>query len=70
MSPYILAQCALPLTIPIIDLFSFCINYQKTQLDTIYLDFSKMFNKVPHNMLLHKLHQLGIDSNLWLLLQH
>ena len=42
----------------------------KSQFDTIYLDFSKAFDKVPHNLLLTKLRQIGIDGNLWLLLQH
>ena len=43
---------------------------QNTQLHTVYLDFSKAFNKVPHNLVLVKLHQIGITGDLWLLLQN
>eukprot|EP00111_Clytia_hemisphaerica_P017909 TCONS_00052991-protein len=32
--------------------------------DTIYLDFSKEFDKVDHAILLHKLSQLGIKGKL------
>ena len=35
--------------------------------DMIYLDLSKAFNKVDHGILLHKLHYLGIASNLGIL---
>ena len=41
-----------------------------TQFDSIYLDFSKAFDKVPHNLLLLKLRSLGIIGNLWQLLHH
>ena len=36
-----------------------------TQTDVIYLDFSKAFDKVPHNELLLKLRHFGITGNLW-----
>ena len=36
----------------------------KYQLDTIYLDFRKAFDKVPHKELLHKLKGFGISGNL------
>ena len=32
--------------------------------DTIYTDFSKAFNSVPHQRLLHKIHACGIRGNL------
>ena len=38
---------------------------QKTQTDVIYLDFSKAFNRVPHNLLLLKLWQIGITGDRW-----
>ena len=31
--------------------------------DTIYMDFAKAFDKVPHRRLLHKLRSYGIDNN-------
>jgi len=34
--------------------------------DTIYLDFTKDFDSVPHNELLFKLWSADITSNLWL----
>ena len=34
----------------------------KTQTDVIYLDFSKAFDRVPHNELLLKLWQIGITG--------
>ena len=34
------------------------------QVDIIYLDFAKAFDKVPHNKLLFKLESLGIRGNL------
>ena len=40
-------------------------NSFKPQVDTIYLDFRKAFDSVPHNELLVKLWHLGITSNLW-----
>ena len=33
--------------------------------DTIYLDFRKAFDSVPHNELLFKLWKIGITSNVW-----
>ena len=35
-----------------------------TDPDMIYLDFSKAFDKVDHGVLLHKLRDMGIASNL------
>ena len=32
--------------------------------DIIYLDFSKAFDKVPHMRLVHKMREYGIDSHL------
>ena len=37
---------------------------QKEQVDAVALDFSKAFDRVPHNRLLHKLHHYGIHDNL------
>ena len=34
------------------------------QIDTVYLDFRKAFDKVPHIELLHKLKSIGISGNL------
>ena len=34
------------------------------QVDTIYTDFSKAFDRVPHNILLHKLKMIGLDEPL------
>jgi len=33
------------------------------QIDTIYTDFQKAFDKVNHNLLYHKLKNLGIGGN-------
>ena len=37
---------------------------KKQQVDVIYLDFAKAFDKVPHNKLLYKLESFGIRGNL------
>ena len=38
------------------------------QVDALYLDFSKAFDRVPHHLLLHKNKKYGFDGNLlkWL----
>ncbi|CAH8429151.1 unnamed protein product [Schistosoma bovis] len=39
---------------------------QKLPVDTAFIDFSKAFDKVPHNWLLYKLRNVGIGSNLFM----
>ena len=38
---------------------------QCTNIDIIYLDFAKAFDKVPHHRLLQKLKAHGINSKIW-----
>ena len=45
------------------------INHKST-VDMIYLDFSKVFDKVDHGILLHKLRYLGITGRLGLWFFH
>ena len=42
----------------------------KSTVDMIYLDFSKAFDKVDHDILLHKLRDLGITGRLGLWFFH
>ena len=46
-----------------LDDFSKCLD-KKQQIDGILLDFSKAFDKVDHQKLLHKLHNFGIQNSL------
>ncbi len=37
----------------------------KSQVDVVYLDFKKAFDRVSHNGLLVKLKSLGVNGNAW-----
>lgn len=37
---------------------------RNTQVDVVYTDFSKAFDKINHNLLLKKLHRVGVHGNL------
>jgi hypothetical protein len=39
-------------------------NNDKIQTDIIVMDFTKAFDKVPHNRLLYKLKYYGVDTNI------
>ena len=41
----------------------------RTQLDVVYTDFQKAFDKVDHNILIEKLHEIGFSSQLVQLLE-
>lgn len=45
---------------------NFCISFfeKGVQIDTIYTDFAKAFDRVPHELLLFKLNKLGFHSNM------
>ena len=55
-------SCVTQLVTTVQDLMSY--RDRSIQLDVIVLDFSKAFNTVPHNRLLHKLHHYGIRGEL------
>ena len=43
---------------------------QKLQTDSIYIDFAKAFDRVPHIPLINKLHKMGVNQNLLFLLRN
>ena len=49
--------------------FANCLN-ENSQIDCIFLDFSKAFNRVPHNRLCEKLSYYGISDPLLLWIKH
>jgi len=52
-----------------IDNFANCLN-DNSQIDCIFLDFSKAFSRVPHNILCNKLSYYGIRGPLLLWIKH
>ena len=46
-----------------------CLLEDRLNVDVVYLDFSKAFDKVDHNILLHKLKILGINGKTLKLVQ-
>ena len=42
---------------------------QGVNVDVVYLDFAKAFDKVDHNIVLQKINNLGISGNLYSLFQ-
>ena len=49
--------------ITLMDELSLCLE-QGGQVDILYTDFEKAFDKLPHNLLLHKLSLYGLNSNI------
>ena len=49
--------------------FANCLN-ENSQIDCIFLDFSKAFDRVPHNRLCEKLSYYGISGPLLLWIKH
>lgn len=43
--------------------FSSVVN-ERGQVDVVFMDFSKAFDRVPHNKLIEKLHLMGLNSNI------
>ena len=38
---------------------------KRAQCEVLYLDFKKVFDSIPHDELLYKLHEFGITGDLW-----
>ena len=49
--------------VEVLDYFSKILD-NAGQVDVLYLDYSKAFDSVPHSLLIHKLKNFGINSNL------